>query len=218
MLVSGPAGPRDRTGIWILPVAGGVLRKLQEDARGAVLSPDNSQIAFVRDSDQEIWLVSASGERARRLLVRPRGYGLGEKLAWSPDGQRIAFEATKRIGSEVTIQSYNLKTSRTATILSDPQLENFCWPRDGRLIYSRRENSPNQRSSNLWEISVDPRTVRVRGKPRRLTNWSDFNFGSLAVSADGKRLSFVRVRSRSNVYVAELIGNAQLTKLPALDL
>jgi Tol biopolymer transport system component len=212
LLVSGPAGPRDQTGIWVVPVGGGVLRKLQEDARGAVLSPDNSQIAFVRDSVQEIWLVSASGEGARRLLVRPRGYGLSEKLAWSPEGQRIAFEATRRIGSEVTIQSYNLKTSRTTTILSDPQLEDFCWARDGRLIYSRRENSPNQRSSNLWEISVDPGLARVGGKPRRLTNWSDFNFGSLAVSADGKRLSFVRVRSRSNVYVAELNGNARLTK------
>src|SRR5207249_293159 len=42
--------------------------------------------------------------------------------------------------------------------------------------------------------------------------WSDFNFGSLAVSADSKRLSFVRVRSGSNVYVGELIGDAQLAK------
>ncbi len=212
MLVSGPAGPRDRTGIWVLPAAGGSLRKVQEDARGAVLSPDSSQIAFVRNSVHEIWLVGASGEGPHRLVVPPRGYGLSEKLSWSPDGQRLAFEAAKPLGSEVTIQGHNLKTGRTATILSDPQLEDFCWARDGRMIYSRRENSPNQRSSNLWEISVDTRTSRVRGKPRRLTNWSDFNFGSLSVSADGKRLSFVRARARSNVYVAELIGNVRLTK------
>jgi Tol biopolymer transport system component len=185
---------------------------LQEDARGAVFSPDSSQIAFVRGSAHEIWLMNASGEGARKLVVPPRGYGLSEKLAWSPDGQRIAFEAAKRVGSDVTIQGYNLKTGRTTTILSDPQLEDFCWARDGRIIYSRRESSPNQRSSNLWEISVDPRTARVRGQPRRLTDWSDFNFGSLTVSADGKRLSFVRVRSRSNVYVAEFIANARLAK------
>ena len=216
LLVSGPAGPRDRTGIWILPVAGGMLKKLQGDARGAVLSPDNSQIAFLRSSVQEIWLMNASGEGVRRLLVAPSGYGFTEKLAWSPDSQRIAFEPTKRVGSEVMIQSYDLKTGQTTTIVSDPQLEDFCWARNGRVLYSRRENSPNQRSSNLWEISVDSRTARVRGKPRRLTDWSDFNFGSLAVSADGKRLSFVRGSFRSSLYVAELIGQAGLTKLRRL--
>jgi Tol biopolymer transport system component len=145
--VSGPAGPKDRTGIWVVPVVGGTLKKLQEDAWGAVLSPDNTRIAFGRASAPEIWLVNVSGEGLRRLVTAPPGYGIsGEALAWSPDGQQIAFGRTKRTGTEVTIQSYDLASGRTATILSDPQIENFCWAPDGRLIYSRREKPTNQRT------------------------------------------------------------------------
>jgi Tol biopolymer transport system component len=156
--------------------------------------------------------LNVSGEELRRLVVAPLGYGLSEKLAWSPDGQRIAFGRTKRGGSEVSIQIYDLRTGRTTMILSDPQLEDFCWARDGRMFYSRREGPQNQRSSNLWEIGVDPHTAKLAGKPRRLTNWRDFNFGALAVSANGKRLSFVRGASGSNVYVGELLGDGRLRK------
>jgi Tol biopolymer transport system component len=190
-----------------------VLRKLEDDAYGAVLSPDDSRIAFARASVPEIWLMNASGGGLGRLVKAPPGYGVsGDALAWSPNGQRIAFERTKRGGREVTIQSYDLMTGRTTLILSDPQLESFCWARDGRLIYSRRETLTDQRSSNIWEISIDPRTARFRGQPRRLTNWRDFNFSCLAVSADGKRLSFVRGSSGSNVYVGELMGDGRLAK------
>ena len=213
MLVSGPAGPRDRTGLWILSLASGMLSRLEDDAKGAVVSPDDSRIAFARASAPEIWVMNASGGGLSRLVTAPPGYGIrGEALAWSPDGQRIAFGVTKRDHSEVSIQAYDLKTGRTNTILSDPQLENFCWTRDGRLIYSRWETSANRKASNLWEIAIDPRTARVRGQPRRLTNWREFNFIDLAVSADGKRLSFLRGRSGSNVYVGELTGDGRLTK------
>ena len=69
------------------------------------LSPDGSQIAFVRGGD--LWLVAASGGTPRQLTHHPEGleYGVAEFAAqeelgrtrgywWSPDGKQLAFQRT----------------------------------------------------------------------------------------------------------------------------
>ncbi len=70
-MVSGTAGPNDRAGIWVLSVVGGMLRKLRDDAYGAVPSPDGSRIGF--DYRGEIWLMGTNGEDAHRLVPRKSG-------------------------------------------------------------------------------------------------------------------------------------------------
>jgi len=209
MLVSGFAGPRDRSGVWILSLATSALRKLRDGAvEGAVLSPDESRIAYFRVSVPEIWIMKVSGEDARMLYRVPPGRSHGERLAWSPDGRRIAFETSNDIGTESAIESYDLETGRAGVIVSDPKVSSeFCWARDGRIIYTRLEDAPNEKSSNLWEVKVDPRTGRTRGAPRRLTNWEGFLFDSLGISIDGRRLFFIRLRHQNNVYLGQLEGN-----------
>src|SRR5437660_2739440 len=84
--------------------------------------------------------------------------------------------------------------------------------RDGRIVYSRLEGPLKE--SNLWEIPVDPQTARVRGKPRRLTNWSGFFFTSLSASLDSRRLFFISMRYRSDIDVAELKGKSRQWTTP----
>lgn len=204
MLISGPAGPNDRTGIWVIPSGGGALRKLCDDAWGAVPSPDGSRIAFLRASAAEIWEMKSSGEEPRRIFRAPTGYGLIEALAWSPDGSQLAFGRRDRAGAQLTIAAVDPKNGAVIQLLSDPAIRGFTWARDGRIIYSREESPSSRRDANLWEISVDVRNGRPLGKPRRLTNWIDFSCTYLNVSEDGKRLSFVRNRSHIDVYIAEL--------------
>lgn len=169
MLLSGPAGPKERTGLWVLPVTGGPLRKLEEDAWGAALSQDGSRIAFRRASGTELWLVSAAGGDSRRLATAPPGYSFEEALAWSPDGHRIAYLKRNEPGDYFAVESLDLNTGRSSVVLSDPGLRGFCWARDGRIIFARMEGPPLETSSNLWEIRTDPRTGQARGRPRRLT-------------------------------------------------
>ena len=204
MLVSGPAGPGEQTGVWVLSATGGALRKLAGGAWGAVPSPDGSQIAFRCPPGTEIWLLSAAGGQPRRLVSASPGYWFEEALAWSPDGRRIAYLKRNEPGDDLVLESFDLDTSRHTLILSEPRMRDFCWARDGRVIYARMEGPPLETSTNVWEIRTDPRTAQPRGRPRRLTNWAGFQLSYLGISADGRRMAFTRNRSHSDVYVGEL--------------
>jgi Tol biopolymer transport system component len=68
---------------------------LLEDAREPALSPDGTQIAFIRGL--ELWLAASDGANPRPL-VRSTTELLGNP-AWSPDGSRIAFDRAPTITS-----------------------------------------------------------------------------------------------------------------------
>ncbi len=203
LLVSGPAGPQERTGLWVLPVTGGPMRKLEDDAWGAALSPDGSRVVFRRTSGMELWLVSSAGGEPRRLVTAPPGYSFEEALAWSPDGRRIAYLKRNEPGDSFAIESHDLATGRNAVILADPRVRYFCWARDGRVIYARMEGPPLETSSNLWELRTDPRTARARGRSRRLTHWAGFQLAHLDISRDERRLALTRSHSNSDLYLGE---------------
>ncbi|MCZ2080290.1 MAG: hypothetical protein LC130_35425 [Bryobacterales bacterium] len=204
--MSGSGGPNEETGIWILPIEDGRLRKLRDKASGAVLAPDDSRIAFLHGN--EIWLMNIDGHAPRRLAAAPPGYSFTETLTWSLDGRSLAYGRRSHDGDAFALESRDLDTGRTTQLLSDPRVGGFCWARDGRIIYARQEDPPNETSANLWEASIDPGTAEVRAKPRRLTNWGGFLFGSLHISTDGRRLSFVRQRFRRHIYVGQLEASA----------
>jgi dipeptidyl aminopeptidase/acylaminoacyl peptidase len=116
----------------------------------------------------------------------------------------VMFAKQNQAVTEFKIGSIDLQTGESVEVLSDPLARHFTWARDGRLVYARIESSTDERNSNLWEIPVDVHTGRVAGKARRLTKWTDFSIIRLSVSADAQRLGFIRGRSQSNVYIAEL--------------
>jgi len=207
LLISGPAGPKDRTGIWVVASTGNELQKLRDDAWAAVPSPDGSRIAFTRArAGAELWVMTSGGEQSHRVFTAPAGYGLMDPIAWSADGRRLVFGSRNRAGTDSRILGADLDSGGTVEILSEPTVQSFTWARDGRLVYTRLESRMNLWDSNLWEVMLDARTMRVRGKPRRLSHWTDFNCMRLDMSADGKRLSFIRDRLGSNVYLLDLVG------------
>lgn len=68
------------------PVKGAVTRGI-----GNAWSPDGATDAFVSPSGRKIVLRSAADGRAHTLFVVPRKFGIVDRLAWSPDGSRLAL-------------------------------------------------------------------------------------------------------------------------------
>ena len=205
--------------IWAISILGGSPRRLRDDALGQSVSPDGSFIAFTanaaRIGDREIWLLESGGEDARKLLTVDEHSGVG-RVAWSPDGKRIAYQRfswnTEKL--EISVESCDLKGTKCVTVLSDPELIDFWLGPNGRLIYSRSEPPPNQKDSNLWEIRIDPDTAEQSAEARRITNWAGFSFRGLTGTTDGNRLAVMKGSMEFDVYVGQLERNGAGMKTP----
>jgi eukaryotic-like serine/threonine-protein kinase len=211
-----------RTNLWTISVLGGTKRLLRSRTVAQAVSPDGSLIAFTAGGDalvREIWLAGASGENTRKVVTGGPGDLFGS-VVFSPEGGRLAY-IKFHMGEgkfEAAIESRDLEGGQATLVLSDPRLAwsglGLCWVRDGKMIYSLGEPQPNINDSNLWEVRTDARTGEPTGRPRRVTGWVGFSFGSPRASADGKRLSFLKMADQGDVYVGELEAGGRRLKPP----
>src|SRR5579859_445137 len=195
--------------LWAVSILGGPARKLRDGAAAASVSPDGSQIAFLGDYDagsaQGIWVSTADGDDPRRLITA-QGSEHFNQVAWSPNGQRLAYSKSLA-GTEIyvsVIESVSLKGGPPTRVLSSPKLQGFCWLPDGRIVYSLRQSAMIGADSNLWELRTITQTGEPTGSPRQLTNWPGFSFSGFTVTADGKQMEFLRLTAEYHVYVGEL--------------
>ena len=133
---------------------------------------------------------------------------------WSPSGTRLAYlKVVYWPGKpeDVQVESYDLASGKTNTILSDFRLHGgLAWSRDGRLFLNRGEYPPNG-ESNVWTIHIDERTGQTRGEAVRITSGPDWKPG-VEVSPDGKRMLFLRTNVGPTVYVAEVEPRSKTLK------
>jgi serine/threonine protein kinase len=194
--------------IWIVSVLGGPPRKLRDEATAYSVSPDGSAISFGtnkgRRGDREIWLMGPDGEDARKL------YETGENgaiccLHWFPHGQRVWYGTVDKVpggivtrdlgGGPVTpiFSPSEVKTSWQYTVLPD-----------NRLLFPIGEPGAVGVTCNYWVMPLDERTGAPTDKAKRLTNWGGFCPNDTSVTADGKKLSFLKWIGHSSAQVAEL--------------
>ncbi|MEE9231556.1 MAG: hypothetical protein V3U86_12710, partial [Acidobacteriota bacterium] len=217
-------GPFADPSLWSTSILGGAPRKLHEDAWRASVSPDGTQIMFLSVKrgwpPREIWIMGPGGEQAHRLFEAEKGDNFWW-VGWSPDGRRIVYGKYHYDPNDtvMSIEARDRDGENPLTLVSDPRLFmdwhgilRGCWLPDGRLVYSRAEPSPKDGDSNLWELSLELQTGKPLGQPQRLTNWAGYSVQELSVTADGKRLAFLRHRQQPDVYVGEFEENAYRLK------
>jgi DNA-binding winged helix-turn-helix (wHTH) protein/Tol biopolymer transport system component len=225
------------TSIWSISTIGGTAYRVRENAIAASVSPDATLIAFITGNSlvsphnrpsvmsSEVWVMGPRGENARRVIGGDAGTYYGS-VRWSPDGKRIAYRRLSmatRAYAEYTLETLSLSgglpsvliASRESHFVTGVSLDvgfddNFCWTRDGRIIYARHESEPNHRDRNLWAIEVNSKTGQARGGPRRLTKLAGFKMDNLSLTADNSRLAFESGSDQSNVYVAPILPSGEL--------
>jgi Tol biopolymer transport system component len=220
--------------LWTISASGEAPpRLLWRDVCQASISPDGGSIAFMRDmqvSSYEsagVWVAGIGDGSQRKLRARAESEFFFSPV-WSPDGRWIAYLHVEKTADAyvTTIDVQPAAGGPTKTILSDsslPRRTMICylgaaglclsWSPDWRIVFSAHTDdwvrAPDTDYS-LWEVSTKQGTAEATGKPKRLAHWSDFGPAGLAITADGKVLSFRKSSTWSDVYLAELASGTRM--------
>lgn len=181
------------------------LRKIQDGSTGAALSPDGSRIAFLKG--REIWTMSPDGQHLGRVFAAAPGQLLLQ-VDWSPGGRWLTFLRKAGQAGDAVLEARLPGAANGMTIFDNPDLHGFCWLSPGHIVLNRWE-TPEQPTSNLWEMDVDPKTMKPVDKPRRLTNWAGFAVGDMSASGDGHRLGIAKRVDHNEVFTGELLDRGE---------
>ena len=150
----------------------------------AALSPDGRTIVI--DLLGALWTLSADGGRATRILED--GYD-ARMPAWSPDGQRITFQAYRSATWNIwTIRRDGSGVHQETSGPFDDREPH--WSPDGRHLAFSSDRSGNY---DVWIVAVET------GELRQLTN-NPANDFMPAWSPDGGEIAFVSDRAERGVY------------------
>jgi dipeptidyl aminopeptidase/acylaminoacyl peptidase len=146
---------QQRVQIMSVPFSGGDPLVLGEGDH-PVISPDGSQVAYVKDG--EVWMTSVDGSpKARRMF-----YARGENgsLQWSPDGKRLLFVSSRKDHSFVGIFSDSLHSIKwIAPAFSRDQSPR--WSPDGKKIVFARREARGGRPDSLTVMHPEPWSLWV---------------------------------------------------------
>jgi len=213
LLISWPPSPAAKMGLWVIPIVGGNPRELSDEGWSASVSPDGSQIVFLKaamfgETAEELWLMRADGSNQRRIITAASDGTAYSSPVWSPDGHWIAYDKFRfgAYSNEAWIELFNLERTTKNVVITEPHLEwGLEWLGDGRLIYAIAEPPPSQNSSNFWGVNVDLIAGRTTSVPSKLTSGDD-HVNQPSVTTDGKTLVFSRFKPQLDVYVAEFFA------------
>ena len=220
LFASWAAPPENKLGLWTLSILGGAPRKLRDEGWAPTVSPDGSQIVFLKspafgDTGLEIWLMGTNGGGEKKLVSASRADVLASPV-WSPDGRSIAYvkQENETYVSVGSIELFNLEQSKEKAVLKDSRLDmGLRWLPDGHLLYVMFESPPNQNNSNIFAAVLNSATGTIEGTAERITSGEGM-IGQPSITADGKRLAFNRVNSQLDVYVSELSAKTAKASTP----
>jgi Tol biopolymer transport system component/DNA-binding winged helix-turn-helix (wHTH) protein len=168
------------------------------------LSPDGRRLAFVSDRSGwfELWTCAyPGGSECRQLTAVRQGY-VGSP-SWSPDSQRIAFDA--RVDGNADIYLVRADGGPPVRFTRDSSVEaRATWSQDGRWIYFRSDRTG---AHEIWKMPV------AGGAAIQITA----NGGYDALEApDGRSLYYVERRFSRGLWTVPVDGGPA-AKLPGFE-
>ncbi len=198
---------RTFTNIWIMSADGSAQRRLSQGNIACGLdpawSPSVQRIAFNLITDcylgfltAHVAVINVDGSAQRSLAMGPV---LNERLAWSPDGQKIAFVSGRDGNKGVYVMNADgsAPTNLTSTAANDDDPQ---WSPDGQKIAFVSERDGN---GEIYVMNADG------SAQTNLTNNAALDRNP-QWSPDGQKIAFVSDRDGSKgIYVMNADGSAQ---------
>jgi Tol biopolymer transport system component/DNA-binding winged helix-turn-helix (wHTH) protein len=197
--------------LYRMPALGGVPTRLSENVDSPVTwSPDDSRMAFIRNSGNESALIiaNADGSDEHQLASRPMT-DYFKVPAWSPDGKEIACSS----GSGEPYDFHNcIVTVRVEDGSQKPitpkkwAWTNWVeWLSDGSgLLITARDR--HEDLDQIWRISYPG------GDARRLTSDSKM-YRSISLTSDSRTMVAVQTELLSDIWVVPDWENGQAKKI-----
>ncbi len=212
----------DKTGLYHLlfraPVLGGTPKLLVRDIDAhPTFSPDGQKMVFIRCNNPESnkcrWISAApDGGNEQLLLVRPTPIPGG--LSWSSDGKFIAFVfsfASSQQQRQVLLFDTAKKQEYPLLSLPDKRFTDVKWMPDGRgLLVLYSDKSTNFTRGQIGYLSYPA------GKLEPVTNDTN-NYGSIALSSDGRTLSTIQAQSIAEIDILPASGGGTASPIPGIS-
>jgi eukaryotic-like serine/threonine-protein kinase len=212
----------DKTGLYHLlfraPVLGGTPKLLIRDIDAhPTFSPDGQKMVFIRCNNPESnkcrWISAApDGSNEQLLLVRPTPIPAG--LSWSADGKSIAFVfsfASSQEQRQVLLFDVAKKQEYPLLSLPDKRFTDVKWMPDGRgLLVLYSDKSTNYTRGQIGYLSYPA------GKLEPVTNDTN-NYGSIALSGDGRTLSTIQAQSVAEIDILPASGGGTASPIPGIS-
>jgi eukaryotic-like serine/threonine-protein kinase len=224
LLASWPSLPTNKIGLWVVSILGGSPRQLSEEGWSASVSPDGSQVAFLKiagfgETGEEIWLMRADGTDQRKVVSASDDGSVFASPVWSPDGYWIGYQkfragVYRNYTSQGWIELFHLEHGTKSVVITEPRLDfGLKWLADGRLLYAVDEPPPSKNTSNYWTVGIESSTGRPNGITSKITTGDDL-VDQPSVMANGTRLVFNRVKPQQDVYLAEFFAKGPRLSTP----
>ena len=200
-----------RGGFFLVSPGGGTPRRLADDSgiMNATLSPDGGRLALGEMFGKRIRIINTGTGDTTSFPVAGSFMMLHE-IAWSPTGKWIAFHT--RAADRETIGTIGPDGAHQTTLVEVTRgYATPHWSPRGDATYYWQ-------AGTLWKVPVDPSAGQRTAEPRPLLAVGD-HFDAFSLSADGRRLLYLRRAMRSTMWlltpedrsVAHLLGKKQLT-------
>lgn len=192
-----------KDGLYIMPQLGGTPRRVIRDRYIACWSPDGSTIAVASYLGGKIWFLDKLGREQRTVSLQGVHWSIWD-IDWSPASGLLTFVSNDYQGRYAIWTIRPDGSDQQRVVAGNTEISSARWAPGGDAIYYfRRLNQ----TVSLQKILVQPGHESREAVATTLITGLESD-GSLALSADGKRLVYSRAPYFSNLWMLEA-GNGK---------